>query len=118
MRLARFVGVGAVVALAACGNSYGNGGSGCTSTTTKVCAVDNVFSPTGLTITAGTIVTWQNGGATTHSVTSDTSEPFNFDIGPGSSNTHTFNTPGTYAYHCRFHGAPGSGMHGTITVNP
>ena len=29
----------------------------------------------------------------------------------------TFNTPGTYAYYCVFHGSPGAGMHGTIVVN-
>jgi len=119
MRLAAFVaGLGAVVALAACGNSYGPGGSGCSSTTTKVCAVDNVFEPTKLTITAGTTVTWQNGGSATHSVTSDTGEPFNTDLASGQSTTHRFDTPGTYGYHCRFHGTASSGMHATITVNP
>jgi plastocyanin len=28
---------------------------------------------------------------------------------------HTFNNPGTYAYHCDIHGC---GMAGTVTVNP
>lgn len=123
MRFTHLFGAGALVILvtagAACSNSTygGGGGGGCTATASKVCALDNVFNPTNLTITAGTTVTWQNGGGNTHSVTSDTSEPFNADIGSAQSTSHQFSTPGTYAYHCRFHGSPGAGMHGTITVN-
>ena len=118
MRLATFVALGAAVTLAACGNSYGTGGSGCTPTTTKVCAVDKQFIPANLTIMVGTTVTWENGGGLTHSVTSDTGEPFNTDLSPGEMTTHPFNNTGTFGYHCRFHGTASSGMHGTITVNP
>jgi plastocyanin len=118
MRGTWFVTLALAAAATACGNnSYGSGGSGCTSSTTKVCALDNVFSPTTLTVTAGTTVTWQNGGGNTHSVTSDTSEPFNTDIGSNATTSHQFNTPGTYTYHCRFHGTPTTGMHATIMVN-
>ena len=36
-----------------------------------------------------------------------------------SSFSHTFNSAGTFPYHCVVHGAPnGGGMSGTITVNP
>jgi plastocyanin len=35
---------------------------------------------------------------------------------PGQTYQRTFNTAGTYTYHCSFHGA--QGMTGTITVTP
>ena len=119
MRLTALVGVGVAAAtaatLAACGNSYGpGGGGGCTSTTMKVCVVDNAFSPTTLTVAKGTTVTWQNGGGVQHTVTSDTSEPFNTTLNPGQTTTHQFNTAGSFAYHCQIH----AGMTGSITVNP
>ena len=37
-------------------------------------------------------------------------------LGPGANYPHMFNTAGTFPYHCAFHGAPMSGMSGTITV--
>lgn len=121
MRGAPFVTLALAAIAVSCGNnSYGTGGGGgggCTSTTTKVCALDNLFTPVNLTVTAGTTVTWQNGGGNTHSVTSDTSEPFNTDIGSGATTSHLFSTKGTFGYHCRFHGTSTTGMMGTITVN-
>ena len=38
-------------------------------------------------------------------------------VSAGGTVTHTFSNAGTYTYHCTFHGAPGTLMHGTITVN-
>ncbi|PYO39094.1 MAG: hypothetical protein DMD29_10440 [Gemmatimonadetes bacterium] len=120
MRLATFVGIAAVVALAACKNSYGTGGGGgCSPTATKVCALDNVFNPLTLTVTHGTTVTWQNGGGNTHTVTNDpgSADTYDMTVSAGGTVTHTFSNAGTYTYHCTFHGAPGTLMHGTITVN-
>ncbi|HYM14028.1 MAG TPA: plastocyanin/azurin family copper-binding protein [Dehalococcoidia bacterium] len=71
------------------------------------------------TISAGDSVLWTWAGGT-HSVTADGGS---FDDPAGSSKSsgtfsHTFTTPGTYAYYCRIHGAPGGvGMHGIIVVN-
>src|SRR5207245_9264699 len=65
-----------LVVLASCGSSTspygGGGGGGCTPTATQVCMVGLSFSPTSLTVSAGTTVTWNNGSSTTHSVTSAT----------------------------------------------
>ncbi len=70
------LGAAGVVLLAACGGStspYGGGGGGCTSTATKICTVGGgQFSPTSLSVTAGTTVTWQNGDGVAHTVTSAT----------------------------------------------
>ena len=73
------------------------------------------------TVTAGDTVTW-NVIAAVHTVTQcddsfSTCPPaggFNSGpVGSGSSFSHTFDTPGVYAYHCSFHPAD---MKGRITV--
>jgi len=121
-----------VVLFAACGGStspYGGGGGGggggaCTPTASKVCMTAVAFNPTDLTITAGTMVTWQNGSAVTHTVSSATGSTQTYDSGnipSGGTYSQTFNTAGTYDYYCKFHGTngtPPTGMSGTITVNP
>ncbi len=81
-------------------------------------AKDNVFDPQTITIPAGTTVTWTNSGAVPHTVTADDKK---FDSGllnPGQSFSQTFDTPGTYGFYCTLHGAPGTGMFGTIVVTP
>ncbi len=115
--------VGAVL-LAACGGSTspyggggGGGGGGCTPTATKVCMETVTFNPASLTVAAGTSVTWQNGTSVTHTVTSDAGSTQTYDsgnVGSAGTFTQTFNTAGTYHYHCTYHVA--SGMTGTITV--
>jgi plastocyanin len=84
---------------------------------TKITVIDNSFSPKETRIAAGGTVSWMNTGSMVHTVTF---EDGNFDSGnlnPGLSTSHTFTTPGTYRYYCRYHGAPGgSGMSGTIIV--
>lgn len=60
-----------------------------------VAVMNNLFSPTGISVSAGTTVTWAfNGNCRTHTVTSDTGL---FDSGNKKSGTfsHTFSTPGT-----------------------
>ncbi len=79
------------------------------------------FNPEVLTVNAGTTVTWRNEDQTAHTVTSDlndstsapaaqkfSSEPLN----PGQTFTHTFDTAGTYHYHCEIHGY----LKGTVIV--
>jgi plastocyanin len=117
------LGTAGVVLFAACGGStspYGGGG-GCTPTASKICTVGgSQFSPTTLTVTAGTTVTWQNGDAVTHTVTSATGSADTYDMALAAGTvSHPFMTPGTYNYYCKNHGAngtPPTGMHGTITV--
>ena len=75
------------------------------------------------TVNAGDTVTWTNmAAATTHTVTQcdssfTTCPPSGgFDAGnlsPGQSFSQTFNTPGTFEYHCNFHPTL---MMGRITV--
>ncbi len=80
------------------------------------------FSPNAITVRVGTTVTWTNNetGPIPHTVTSGSpGAPSGvFDSGtlnPGQSFHFTFNTPGTFPYFCRIHGAA---MMGVVTVTP
>jgi len=97
------------------------------------------FSPAMLPIKVGTKVRWTNNGKAQHTATSDATPQPVWESGtvqpagtttcapndiyctpgptaPGTYVSSPFNTPGTYQYHCDFHGA--QGMTGTITVTP
>lgn len=79
--------------------------------------IDNQFSQKNITISAGDTVTWINQGAMAHTATADNGTFDSGTVQPGQSFAAIFNTPGTYAYYCKFHGAPGgAGMAGIITV--
>ena len=102
-------GIAGALLLVSCGGGStspygggGGGGGGCTPTATKICTANaSQFNPATLTVATGTTVTWENGDAVTHTVTSATG------------------SAGTYNYYCRNHGlngTPPTGMHGTITV--
>ncbi|HWQ11315.1 MAG TPA: plastocyanin/azurin family copper-binding protein, partial [Roseiflexaceae bacterium] len=83
-------------------------------------ARDFEFAPKQLTVKAGTVVTWTNGGAQPHSVTA-VDKSFDTGLfGPGESRSVTFDRPGTYAYYCIPHGVPdgSAGMVGTVVVEP
>lgn len=74
------------------------------------------FHPSSLTVSPGDTVTFTNAGGF-HNVVSDTGL---FSSGSASTNGWTlqvpFNTAGTFGFHCEIHGAPGSGMAGSVTV--
>ncbi len=68
------------------------------------------YSPSPLTVSVGTTVTWTNNDNTGHTVTEGNpsgNTPANgFDSGimaPGKTFTHTFDTPGTVQYSCTLH---------------
>ena len=76
-------------------------------------AIDNFFfNPQNVTIPVGTTVRWTNNG-TTHTTTSDTAVWDSGNLGTGGQFSFTFNTPGSYPYHCDIHPAS---MTGTINV--
>lgn len=62
------------------------------------------FSPTSLTVTPGTTVTWTNNDQTAHTVTVNSGTgPNSGQIMPGQSYSFTFQQAGTYPYHCSIH---------------
>ena len=86
--------------------------------TANVVVGNNTFTPSSLTVSAGTKVvwTWTNTGAIPHSVQSLGSPSFTSSstmTGNGSTYSFIFNTPGTYQYDCAVHG---SAMSGTVIV--
>jgi plastocyanin len=66
----------------------------------------------GVTISVGSRVTWTNTDPVSHTTTSDIGFWDSGEIGPGGVFSQTFDTPGTYTYHCAIH----SFMTGTVTV--
>ncbi len=71
------------------------------------------FSPSSISVHKGTTVTWTNRDNTAHTVTGNTSGgPSSGHIQPGKSYSFTFNSTGTFPYHCSIHPA----MMGKVTV--
>jgi plastocyanin len=71
------------------------------------------FNPDTITIPKETSVIWTNMDTAPHTIVSDTgSEIDSNSIAKGETYVHTFNTPGTYTYHCGIHPS----MKGTVIV--
>jgi plastocyanin len=77
-----------------------------------VTMINIAFSPSTLTVSKGTTVTWQNNDGVTHTSTSDDGLWDTGNIAPGSSKDVTFSNAGTFKYHCTIHAS----MTGTIIV--
>lgn len=75
---------------------------------------DFAFAPSDITIPAGTTVTWTNQDDVAHDVTPDEADAFVKSplLEQGQSYSYTFETPGTYSYHC----TPHPNMTASITV--
>ncbi len=119
------IGLGVVLALSlfglGCGKSYSSYGSSPTAPSSPAPVPPNTvvmsgmaFSPTTLTVSVGTTVTWKNTDGIAHTSTSSTGVWDTGNIPAGNSKTTTFNTAGTYPYVCTYHEA--MGMKGTVIV--
>lgn len=128
----RFVTLSALALLAACKSST-SPASGCSPSGTVACVTiqDFSFSPATLTIKVGTTVQWSNNGPSQHTTTSDAATWNSGTLNPpmgggpygggsaGGSYSFTFNSTGTYGYHCSLHppSVPAyAAFTGTITV--
>ena len=79
--------------------------------------VDDSFEPAQITVDAGAAITWSNSGPNPHTVTADDGSFRSGTLQSGESFSSTFETPGSFAYYCEFHGGPGgSGMSGVVVV--
>jgi plastocyanin len=71
------------------------------------------FSPNPIRISAGSTVMWTNDTSLTHTATADNGAWDTGNVGSGQSSVAiTFNSPGTFAYHCSIHPT----MQGTVVV--
>ena len=78
----------------------------------SVSIMNYAFNPSVLNVPAGTTVTWTNGDSVVHTVTSDSGAFDSGQIPSGQTFSYTFNTAGTYTYHCAVHPS----MKATIVV--
>jgi plastocyanin len=72
----------------------------------------NAYNPSPVTIAAGTTVRWTNNDTITHTSTSNTGVWSSGNLQPGGTFDFTFQTSGTFTYHCAIH----PGMTGTVVV--
>ncbi|MFI5178932.1 MAG: cupredoxin domain-containing protein [Vicinamibacterales bacterium] len=70
------------------------------------------FTPTTLTVAAGTTVVFGNNDVTTHTSTADGGQWNSNNLNSGQTFSVKLDTPGTYNYHCTIH----SFMNGKIVV--
>ena len=70
------------------------------------------FSPATVTVSVGDSVTWTNNDGATHTATADGGSFDTGNIAAGGSDSVTFNTAGSFDYHCTIH----SQMTGTVVV--
>src|ERR1044071_7280063 len=74
------------------------------------------FEPKVLTVATGATVVWVNEGGR-HTVEADDGSFKSDTLTDGKRFEHTFDKPGSYPYHCSFHGeAGGKDMAGKIVV--
>lgn len=116
-RLLMMLGVVLIVAVAAVGiiaNSSTQPDSAKATATSTVVAIENfAFSPAAITVKVGTKVTWTNKDSAPHTVTTDNGVgPNSGNLAPGDTYSFTFDTAGTFAYHCSLHNS----MTATIIV--
>jgi plastocyanin/uncharacterized membrane protein YozB (DUF420 family) len=75
------------------------------------------FVVSSVTVKRGTTVVWGSKDQPKHTVNGDDDSFRSGDLGLNDTFSHTFDSPGTFAYYCRFHGdKKGVDMAGTVIV--
>jgi len=71
---------------------------------------DMAFNPSAITVKKGTTVSWTNKDSIPHTVTETDGQggPASAYLNNGASYSFTFNTVGTFHYHCAIHGFTGT----------
>ena len=85
-----------------------------TASTNSVTIENFAFSPASISVKKGTTVTWTNKDSTEHTVTETdgAAGPKSDNLGTNKTYSFTFDTAGTFHYHCSIH----PDMKGTVTV--
>jgi plastocyanin len=73
---------------------------------------NRAFTPDDVDVAVGTTVTWMNTDSVAHTSTSNASGWDSGTIAPGRQFSFTYQTAGTFPYHCAIH----PGMVGTVVV--
>ncbi|MGZ4208651.1 MAG: cupredoxin domain-containing protein, partial [Actinomycetota bacterium] len=69
---------------------------------TAVHAGDDYFDPGVVRVQVGATITWDNAGRSAHTVTADDGS-YGGALFNGGMYSHTFDSPGTFTYHCTIH---------------
>jgi plastocyanin len=97
------IGCSGTTAMAGMTTSTTSGTASTSASGTDVTIQSNSFNPDSLTIKVGETVTWTNKDSYAHTVTSDNGVFDSGNIASGATFSFTFNTEGTYSYHCSIH---------------
>lgn len=89
--------------LAGCGSGTASTAAPAPTSGGTVAIKNFAFAPTPITVSRGTVVTWTNQDASVHTATAVDRSFDTGNIEPGKSASHTFSTPGTFAYRCAIH---------------
>ena len=73
---------------------------------------NRAYAPDDVNVSAGDTVTWMNNDSIEHTSTSDGNGWNSGVVAPGARFSFTFQTAGTFSYHCSIH----PGMVGTVVV--
>ncbi len=94
-------------------NMKSSGSSTAPEATNSVEISNMAFGPASITVKKGATVTWTNKDSIAHTVTGDSQDgPASKSLANGDTYSFTFNSAGTFKYHCSIH----SSMTGTVTV--
>ncbi len=103
---------GIILFFACSKSSYNDTGGGGTPPDNPIYMRGSVDSVPSITLSAGSKITWVNDDNMIHTVTANDASFNSGDMNPGTSFSYTFNTVGTYNYHCDHH----IGMTGVVTI--
>jgi plastocyanin len=141
MKVKHWIGIGILATAAACGGGSSGGNSSNTTPTgpttpannnvaATISIVEYSFAPNTTSVKVGSTVQWVNNGTLPHTTVSDKNVWTSTQLGGGTADAYggtsggqsynyTFNTAGTYSYHCALHPpATYPGFVGTIVVTP
>jgi plastocyanin len=82
---------------------YGNNPPPSGGNSNKISIANMSFVASAITVTKGTTVTWTNNDYTTHTVTANDNSFNSNDLDYGNTYSHTFDSTGTFSYHCSIH---------------
>ena len=82
------------------------------SSSNRISITDLSFIAPVITVTKGTTVTWTNYDKMAHKIEADDNSFASGYLNLGDSCSHTFNSTGTFTYHCHTH----QGMTGSVIV--
>jgi plastocyanin len=85
------------------------------STSNNSVSIENLaFSPSTITVKKGTSITWTNDDTVPHTVTENDGQkgPASGTLNQGEKYSFTYDSAGTFQYHCTFH----ADMKGTVVV--